>query len=266
MQHPPHPDVLPLGVGTFEDYHMLAAHHYRGGRPGAVMRVLVIRDPRATPMQRFLKRQKVQIKQKDQVGETVAVLVESLPPLACVLRDRATGGRYGPPLSMGERAKLLNAEVRTISRVVVDPRWRGLGLAVRLVRHALATATTPLTEALAAMGRVSPFFERAGMARYERPPHPRDARLLDALASAGVRPQCFADVDAVRAEIGTRPEPQRRWLQAELLRWSSSRRVVKRGSTTPADPLRDALIHARERLLLNPVYYLAATGDALRQG
>lgn len=58
---------------------------------------------------------------------------------------------------------LLNAEVRCISRVIVHPSFRGLGIGVGLVRHALDTATTPYTEAIAAMGWVHPLFEKAGM-------------------------------------------------------------------------------------------------------
>ena len=221
------------------------------------MRVLTIRDPRATPTQRFVRGDP-----KDEaVGEPIAVLVESLPPLGCQLRDQATGGRYSGGLTRGERARLLNAEVRTISRVVVDPRWRGLGLAVRLVRHALDTATTPVTEALAAMGRVSPFFERAGMVAYHRPHHPRDARLIDALASAGFSPTQLARLDLLRAGMEALPKQRQEWIEAELRRWHPPSRS-RRGAAD--DPVQAALEAAREGLLLNPVYYLhiRGTGDA----
>jgi len=53
-----------------------------------------------------------------------------------------------------------------ISRVVVHPIYRGCGLAVRLVRHALRTARTSRIEALAVMGAIHPFFELAGMKCY----------------------------------------------------------------------------------------------------
>src|SRR5205085_372514 len=110
--------------------------------------------------------------QRPERCEVLGVLVRSLPQLCCQLRDLATGGRYRT-LRRRDAAVVLNREVRTISRVVIDPRVRGLGLAVRLVRHAL-THTSPaihFTEALAAMGRVSPFFQHAGMTRYQRPLH-----------------------------------------------------------------------------------------------
>src|SRR5690606_4340339 len=138
-----------------------------------------VRDDRPTVVGRFLRR--------EQTREVVGVLVRSLPRLDGSLRDVATGGRYRG-LRPHERAAMLNREMRVISRVVIDPRYRGLGLAVRLVRHALDHAETPYTEALAAMGRVNPFFERAGMTRYERPHHPAHARLLYVLDEIGLTP------------------------------------------------------------------------------
>src|SRR5437762_3018481 len=82
-------------------------------------------------------------------------------------------------------------EVGTIARVVVVPRFRGIGLGVALVRQALARAETRYVEALAVMGRVQPFFEKAGMRRYERPVGPEAVRVL-------------AAVEAVRGELGNR--------------------------------------------------------------
>jgi GNAT superfamily N-acetyltransferase len=90
------------------------------------------------------------------------VLVVSPPAIRCRGRNLALPGRY---VGRDCRASLalLNAEVECISRVVVHPVYRGCGLAVALVRHALATAETPLVEALAVMGGVHPLFARAGM-------------------------------------------------------------------------------------------------------
>jgi hypothetical protein len=81
---------------------------------------------------------------------------------------------------------------------VVHPQWRGLGLAVRLVRQALATMTTPYTEALAAMGRVHPFFERAGMSPTLLPPDAVSRRLVSAAELAGLSQADLAAVEPVR--------------------------------------------------------------------
>lgn len=161
-------DRLVLRGGTRRDYDALAEFHYRAKRPATVTRVLVLEDRHETRGSR-LEEWSRSLKSQASSGKPlrpVAVLVESMPTINCQLRDRATGGRYAG-MDRSAAIRLLNAEVRCISRVVVDPRWRGLGLAVRLVKHALGTAATRHTEAMAAMGRVHPLFELAGMTRHE---------------------------------------------------------------------------------------------------
>jgi GNAT superfamily N-acetyltransferase len=148
---------------------------------------------------------------------------------------------------------LLNAEVRCISRVVVDPRWRGLGLAVRLVKAALAEPTTPITEALAAMGRVNPFFERAGMTAYPRPTHAHDARLLAALARSGFGAGDLVQLNRMWRRLEATDTAERAWLLREVHRWYQ--RHAGRGARPTTDP-REQLAVARERLSLEPVYYL----------
>ena len=50
-----------------------------------------------------------------------------------------------------------------IGRLIVHPQFRSIGLSTWLVRTMCARATTRYVEAFAAMGRVHPFFTRAGM-------------------------------------------------------------------------------------------------------
>ena len=142
--------------GTLLDYYSLAAFHYLAGPPATHKRVYVIHPPGGASGL------------AGRYCPPAAVLVVS-PPLPCVRgRNIATDGRY----STTDRTRslaLLNAEVEAISRVVVHPVYRGLGLAGRLIRHALAKAQTPVVEALAVMGRIHPLFDRAGMASYHVP-------------------------------------------------------------------------------------------------
>ncbi len=249
---------LRLRIGTRQDYDALAEHHYRARQPATVTRVLVLEDTEPTVASRFAGLNEPRglggtPRGVDGVGWVVAVLVESLPSLSCRMRDYALRDRYGTHLSPGERALLLNAEVRCISRVVVDPRWRGSGLAVRLVRHALRTATTPVTEALAAMGRVHPFFERAGMTAYPRPTHDYDARLLAAMRFSGVDPDALGDLVQTWRIIESLPPRKREWLLKELRSWY--RKNGGRSGGYERGP-RKQLRTARERLGLEPVYYV----------
>ncbi|MEM1211866.1 MAG: GNAT family N-acetyltransferase [Planctomycetota bacterium] len=234
-------------VGSRRDYDALAHHHYRAGKPATATRVLVVRDRRPTPVDRM--RGAVD---RDDPGEVAAVLVESLPSLSCRLRDAALADRYRC-LAVRSRVQLLNREVRTISRVVVDPRYRGQGLAVALVRHALRTATTAVTEAVAAMGKVSPFFERAGMRAYRRPPLPCDSRLMDVLTSSGLGVSALVDPEGTAGRL----QDEVFWgpvLRRELRRYhrQSCGRSRARDSDDPVVHLRTV----RQRVLLQPVYYL----------
>ena len=141
-----------IAAGRIGDYRALAAFHYLAGPPAAHKRVWVV------PVPPRLRR--------PGGPALAAVLVVSPPVIACRGRNVATGGRYTGPRRAG--LARLNREIECISRVIVHPAFRSCGLAVRLVRHALATAQMPLVEALAGMGAVHPFFKLAGLRFFGR--------------------------------------------------------------------------------------------------
>lgn len=235
-------EQLVLRSGSYRDYQMLAEHHYRAARPATLMRVLVLEHAKPGVISRF-------VNQRSE-SQVVGVLVESLPSLSCHLRDEATGRRYANLMSMKQRARALNAEVRCISRVIVAPQWRGLGLAVRLVRHALEAATTPVTEAIAAMGNVHPFFERAGMLPYRAARSECDARLIAALRSVALSELDLAMAHRFVERVEAMEVSQRRWIWREMERWH--RRTMMRKATDS----REMVDGARRWLLCDAVYYL----------
>ena len=162
-------DRWPVGVrlveGAISDYDALAALHYRAGRPATAALTLTARDERT--------------------NDIAGVLVVSHPTLNAAWRDHAWPGRFSGP-DRRRAARRLNRELRCVSRVIVDPRYRSLGIARGLVRAYLDRPLTPRTEAVAAMGAVCPFFEAAGMRRVDTPPSERDRRLLETLEDAGL--------------------------------------------------------------------------------
>ncbi|NJL32374.1 MAG: hypothetical protein HC898_12590 [Phycisphaerales bacterium] len=239
---------LTLERGGWKDYQTLEAHHYKAQRPATATRILVLRHAQPSVIDRFRGNLA-----HSQTKTTVAVLVESLPSLSCRMRDVALGKRYGSMIDAWQRAQVLNEEVRCISRVIVHPQWRGLGLAHRLVREALQTATTLYTEALAAMGRVNPFFTKAGMTAYPRPSHAQDARLIAAMQHVGLQPTDLALLDLVQRHLEQMPENKRHFVLGELGRWY--RNHHGRGQRYESDPS----VHwrmAQMKLLAEPVYYL----------
>ncbi|MFP3937087.1 MAG: ATP-binding cassette domain-containing protein [Phycisphaerae bacterium] len=140
-----------ISRGRIADYDALSRWHYLAGRPATHKRVWVVRTSRRAP----------------ESPEIAAVMVVSPPTMRCRGRNAALPGRYTGPDNRKALA-LLNAEIECVSRVVVHPMYRGCSLATALVRHALATAATPLVEALAVMGGIHPLFTRAGMAHVGR--------------------------------------------------------------------------------------------------
>lgn len=244
-------EMLRIEDGGLRDYRALAEHHYKSGAPYAPTAIYAMRHDRLTAISRFTGGGSESV--------LVGVLVMARPQLCCALRDAATRGRYHG-LMVREAADLLNREVRAITRVVLDPRYRGLGLAVRLVRHALQQATTPYVEALAAMGRVNPFFERAGMVRYEGPPRPADARLLDALDELNWPRTLLASRRLFDERFDILSPAQQAWIESEFRRWHRSTTFMDRSRGRDAT-LDDILDLARVRLLARCVYYLHYNPD-----
>ena len=224
-------------AGSIEDYGALSRFHYRGARPVSVVRVL-----RATVADDASGRG---------VRRLAGVLVVSYPTLNGAWREFAWPGRYvGSPGARRRLARRLNKEVRRITRVVVDPRDRGRGVATALVRAYLDDPLTPATEAVSAMGRLSPFNRSAGMVEYALPPRAPDDRLGDMLDAMGLAPWMLLDGELIAGLRGTRDGA---WLARELGVWGravgASVPVNMRTGTDALAPL------AAARLCAPPIAY-----------
>ena len=118
--------------GTRANYELLAGFHYRSHKVAGVRKIFC------------LKRGE----------ELCGVVVYSYPPAACFGRRMVL-----PRMSMRE----LNRKLSIISRVVVHPKYRTIGLGHKLIRETLEHAGTPYVETVAVMAKYNPFFEKAGM-------------------------------------------------------------------------------------------------------
>lgn len=162
-----------ISRGTADDLRALSVFHYRTsslatdasggshakcGLPATIAQVLVARFSRqAVATTASLRRL--------EADDVIGVLGVSMPALNAPgrWRERAWPDLFAAATSRREQAHAVNTHLRTISRVIVDPRFRGVGVASALVRAYLASPLTEATEALAAMGHVSGFFTAAGM-------------------------------------------------------------------------------------------------------
>jgi hypothetical protein len=80
----------------------------------------------------------------------------------------------------------LQREMSTISRVVVHPKYRSVGLGAKLVGETLDLAGTPYVEMVAVMAKYNPFAEKAGMKRIAEQSAPKEAlRIAEVLEQLG---------------------------------------------------------------------------------
>ncbi len=186
----PLPDFLPgrfaLSRGRPSDYFALEHFHYLPKRPATYANVWVVRYDEARDAQTAMPPQAAALSVALRFGNldarespwrsasrhganpdaprVVAVGVLSFPCFRSTPRERLLNLRG---LSHRDRTRFCNAHVRTVSRVVVHPQFRGLGLASELVRKLIDICPTRYVEASAVMAHVHPFFAAAGMRRVE---------------------------------------------------------------------------------------------------
>jgi len=82
--------------------------------------------------------------------------------------------------------KGLNLGLSTISRIVIHPKYRSIGLGAKLIRETLPRVGTPCIEMIAVMAKYNPFAEKAEMKKVlEQKPSEEAKQVADALSSLG---------------------------------------------------------------------------------
>ena len=149
--------------GTHQDWDKLKVFHYRGKRPPPPRKIF-----------RMMRG-----------DEVVGVIVYSYAGARCFGRKQAFG--YTP--SVNE----INRDLSVISRVVVHPKYRTVGLGKRLVRDTLPNSPTPIVEMIAVMAQYNPFAEKAGMKKIaEKTPPKSCVRTIERLRELGFDPVLMA--------------------------------------------------------------------------
>jgi hypothetical protein len=229
---------LEIVTGTRADYKSLSHYHYRESHLGPCAAIFALKG-------KFRTATKL---------ETVGVIVYSMPTAGAQMRNIATGECFAG-LDKGTRLKLINKNIRTISRVIIEPRFRSLGLAVRLVKETMPVMDVPFIEALAVMGRANPFFERAGMTRYDAPMSASCVRLIEALSAVGIDEQDLIDPAVVQRELdklGTEDRGQK----ADFVEEEMTRFLQSYGQRRLMQPGIERTRFILSKLTDRPVYYL----------
>jgi len=131
--------------GTTGNWRELSIFHYRSHRIAAPRKIFCLRRG----------------------DELCGVIVYCYPPSTSFGRRLVL-----PHMSMRE----LNKKLSSISRVVVHPKYRTIGLGSRLVKVTLPLAGTEYVEMSAVMAKYNPFAEKAGMKKIVEQQPPKEAR------------------------------------------------------------------------------------------
>lgn len=141
--------------GQLSDWRCLSGFHYRSHHAGASRKVFCLRRD----------------------SELCGVIVYTYPPPGCSGRHLVLPGKH----SMKE----LNLGLSTISRIVVHPKYRSIGLGAKLIRETLPLVGTSV-EMIAVMAKYNPFAEKAGMQKVlEQKPSEEAKRIADVLSELG---------------------------------------------------------------------------------
>ncbi len=219
--------------GCFDDYKQLAHYHYRDSRLGPFERIFALKSVGGTL-------------QKKAVG----VIVYSMPVPGLELRNVATDNFF-VGFDRSTQLALINKNIRCISRVIIEPRFRGLGLASRLVRQTMSKMDVSIIEAMAVMGLVSPFFEKAGMRAYTAKLPARCVQLTEAFSMVGIEDPELVDAEKVQRKLGQLPSPQSEFIESQIKCFLQSY-GGHRNDQTALERTRYIL----SKLTTRPVYYI----------
>jgi GNAT superfamily N-acetyltransferase len=149
--------------GETTDYKRLSAFHYRSTHLPPPRKIFV------------LKRGE----------ELCGVIVYSYPPPTMFGRSKVWKGVFSQ----------LQKELSAITRVVIHPKYRTIGLGAKLVKETLPLVGTPNVETLAVMAKYNPFFEKAGMQKIaESKPNKDVQEAIEKLNALGFNPTMLSSI------------------------------------------------------------------------
>lgn len=226
---------LQIVPGCLDDYKQLVRFHYRDSRIGPFASIFAIR-----PLNRPVQGK----------GETIGVIVYTMPNVGAELRNIATDNLFAG-LDKRTQLALINKNIRCIGRVIIEPRFRGLGLAGRLVRETMPKMSVPIVEAMAVMGLVNPFFEKAGMKAFTAKMPARCVQLIEAFSLVGIEKEELIDPEAVQQKLDQLGRREAEFIEDRIKHFLQSygrRRYERAGLERTGFVL--------SKLTLRPVYYI----------
>ena len=226
---------LELVKASRADYENLSRFHYRDCSLGPYAAAFALKDTHHSPTRK---------------GCVAGVIVYTMAAPNLELRNIALGDVFSG-LGRGHLLEMINRNVRCISRVIIEPRYRGIGLASMLVRKTLGLVDVPIVEAMAVMGRVNPFFEKAGMKSYSGSTSVGAAKLREAFGAVGIEEDMFIDSWVVHEKICGMDSGSYKFINQQISRFLQAygkRRYMEAGP--------ERIRYVLSKLTYRPMYYI----------
>jgi len=227
---------LEIVAGDAGDYERLAHYHYRDSQPGPSAAIFALKPKKGLAVR---------------LGtETVGVIVYKMPSPTLELRNAATGSIFSG-FDRATGLAIVNKTIRCISRVIIEPRFRGLSLASTLVHETMPRMNVPIIEAVAVMGLVNPFFEKAGMKAYYAKPAARCIQLIEAFSIVGIEEAEIIWPRKVQRKIESLQPSKAEFIEQQIKTFLQSY-----GKRRQMEPSIERTRYVLSKLTFRPVYYI----------
>jgi len=120
-----------------------------------------------------------------------------------------------------------------------------------LVRETMPQMNVPIVEAVAVMGLVNPFFEKAGMKAYKAKMPSRCVQLGEALSMVGIEKDLLIDPQKAQRRLS-----QLQGAEAEFIKLQIRKFLQSYGKRRQIQPGLERTIYTLSKLTLRPVYYI----------
>jgi ABC-type lipoprotein export system ATPase subunit/GNAT superfamily N-acetyltransferase len=179
--------------GTVKNWRQLAHFHYRSHKIAGPRKIFCLKRG----------------------DELCGVIVYAHPPPTCFGRRLVL-----PKMTMKE----LNEKLSIISRVVVHPKYRTIGLGTKLVRETLLLAGTPYVEMPAVMAKYNPFAEKAGMQKIAEQAPPKEAlKIVEVLHQLGFNVQLLSSEKYVLSKLHSLSEKEIQSIKETFINYAHAR-------------------------------------------
>ena len=231
-------EIIPAGI---DEYRQLKRFHYRGGDIIAFSAVYALKETHPV---------------RGRFADICGVIVYSMPTANLQLRNIATGGMFEGFTDRSLKLAMVNKNIRTISRVIIEPRYRGLGLAQRLVKETMPKLNVPIIEPVAVMGNVNPFFEKAGMKAYHGKTLPRCVKLIGAFGMVGIDEAELIEPQKIQHKINSLNPAE-----ADFIEYQINAFLQAYGKRRLMPPGIERTRYVISKLTSRPVYYIWHRGS-----